>query len=169
LHTIEGNIAPLFDRLRIARSVAEPQALQNLDRAALQESVRRELTWLFNVRSPTPAGRFAEVELTAVDYGVPDFTAFSPQSGEDRQRLGKLLVRAVSAFEPRLKGVEIAVEAVNGAPQALLARLEATLVAGPLMVPLTLAIAIHGLGGADQVVEVHVLASFEPPPRPTVV
>lgn len=165
LHTVEGNVAPLFDRLRISRSAAEPQALQDLDHAGLQESVRREVTWLFNVRSPTPIARFAAVELTVVDYGVPDFTAFSPQSGEDRQRLGQLLTRAVAAFEPRLKGVQATVEMVEGAPQALLVRFEAVLAVGPLVIPITFAVAIRGVGGADQLVEIQVLDPVEPPYR----
>ncbi len=108
---IEGAVAPLFDRLRIAKSPNEPQPLLAMDLPELRESVRLELVRLFNVRSRTPEERYAEGELTVVDYGVPDFTAFSPQSGDDRARLAQGLARAVTAFEPRLRAVEAAVEA----------------------------------------------------------
>jgi predicted component of type VI protein secretion system len=47
-----------------------------------------------------------------VNYGLPDFTTLNPTSEGDRQRLGRLIVEAVRAFEPRLRNPLVEVKAM---------------------------------------------------------
>lgn len=120
---------PLFDRLvdRDPRLRREVRPLRTLDRRGLKESVRRELELLFNTRCSFPAHRFAGRELSVIDYGIPDFSTFSPRSFEDRERLAEVLRRAVEAFEPRLAQVRVRVEPFPGDDLALAGRVEALL------------------------------------------
>lgn len=148
----EGGLAPLFDRLRATKTPAEPQPLHVGDRQALAESVRRELEHLFNTRSPTPLGRYAEQPLTVIDYGIPDLLAFSPQDSADRGRLDALLAKAVGAFEPRLAQVRVAVEPA-GRPQELLVRLTAALLVGRQVEPAHFALTLTRQGCLVRVVD----------------
>jgi type VI secretion system lysozyme-like protein len=143
---IEGGRAPLFDRLRAARSPADPQFLRFGDRQAVAESVRGELEELFNTRSPTPASRYAEQPLTVVDYGIPDLLAFNPQDQSDQARLAVHLTRAIAAFEPRLTHVRATVEPVAGRPQELLVRLSAALVIERFLEPTSFAVTFTSKG-----------------------
>ncbi|NTW02055.1 MAG: type VI secretion system baseplate subunit TssE [Oscillochloris sp.] len=125
---VEGLPAPLFDRLRLAKTPNELQSLGMASRCEVAASVRWELEQLFNTRSPTPTQRYAEQMLTVIDYGIPDLLEFCPQNSAERYRLAVLLTKAVDAFEPRLTQVQIVVEPQEGKPQALLVQLEARLV-----------------------------------------
>ena len=100
--------APLFDRLCApAGSEAEPldarglrdddapviETLRSLGRVdrhdaqALRESLARELGLLLGTRSRLPLSRYAAEADTVLDWGLPDFTALSPRSGDDREAL----------------------------------------------------------------------------------
>jgi type VI secretion system protein ImpF len=130
---------PLFDRLvdRDPRLRREVRPLRTLDRRGLRESVRRELELLFNTRCPFPAHRLAGRERSVIDYGIPDFSTFSPRSFADRERLADLLRRAVEAFEPRLADVRVHVEPLPGEDLALCGRIEAVLLADPVPEPVS--------------------------------
>jgi type VI secretion system protein ImpF len=131
--------APLFDRLvdRDPRLRREVRPLRTLDRRGLRESVRRELELLFNTRCPFPAHRLAGRDLSVIDYGIPDFSAFSPRSFEDRERLADLLRRAVEAFEPRLARVQVRIEPVPGDDLALQGSIAALLLTEPVPEPVS--------------------------------
>ena len=94
---------PLFDRLvdRDPRLPHELRPTRTLDRRGLRESVRRELEQLFNTRCPFPAHRLPIRERSVIDYGVPDFSVFSPRSYDDRVHLAELLRRTFHR-RPRL-------------------------------------------------------------------
>jgi type VI secretion system protein ImpF len=127
---------PLFDRLvdRDPRLRREVRPMRTLDRRGLRESVRRELELLFNTRCPFPAHRLAGRAPSVIDYGIPDFSTFSPRSFEDRERLADLLRRA---FEPRLADVHVYVEPLPGEDLALSGRIEAVLLADPVPEPVS--------------------------------
>lgn len=80
---------------------------------ALKAALRRDLEWLLNsrrcIQQPDEAPDGATLALTesVYDFGVPDFTSLSLNSGKDRQRLTRMLEEAVALFEPRLQGVRI--------------------------------------------------------------
>lgn len=120
---------PLFDRLvdRDPRLRHELRPTRTLDRRGLRESVRRELEQLLNTRCPFPAHRLPIRERTVIDYGVPDFSVFSPRSFDDRARLADLLRRAIEAFEPRLIDVHVSLEPQPGNDLSLLGLIEARL------------------------------------------
>ncbi|MCP4352117.1 MAG: type VI secretion system baseplate subunit TssE [Desulfobacterales bacterium] len=101
--------ASLIDRLTDLHpeSKQEIQPLRTLNRRNLKASLRRDLSWLFNTRTPVPASVFDDKELTVLDYGIPDFGSYSPASHEDQGLLAKRITRAISAFEPRLRHVQI--------------------------------------------------------------
>jgi type VI secretion system lysozyme-like protein len=121
---------PLFDRLvdRDPFLRREVRPMRTLDRRGLKESVRRELEQLFNTRCPIPTHRLRLRERSVIDYGIPDFSTFSPRRFDDRTRLADVLRRAIEAFEPRLASVRVHVDAVGGDDMALVAVIEADLI-----------------------------------------
>lgn len=79
---------------------------------ALKAALRRDLEWLLNSRRciqqpEAPDGAALELTESVYDFGVPDFTNLSLNSGKDRQRLSRMLEEAITLFEPRLQGVRI--------------------------------------------------------------
>ena len=151
--------APLFDRLvdREPQIPAEPRPLRTLDPRGLRESVRRELERMLNTRSSLPVDRLAERdELTVLEYGIPDLSAFSAGNEDDQRLLMSLIARAVAAFEPRLRGVRVAFERLEDGQRSLLLRIDAELmrdeVAEPVSFPTlfglrTGTVEVGGVGG----------------------
>lgn len=132
--------APLFDRLvdREPQVPAEPRPLRTLDPRGLRESVRRELERMLNTRSSLPVDRLAGREdLTVLEYGIPDLSAFSAGNDDDQRLLMSLIARAVAAFEPRLRGVRVAFERLEDGQRSLLLRIDAELVAGEVAEPVS--------------------------------
>ena len=130
---------PLFDRLvdRDPRLRHEMRPTRTLDRRGLRESVRRELEQLFNTRCPFPAHRLPIRERTVIDYGVPDFSVFTPRSYDDRVRLAELLRRTIEAFEPRLIEVQVTLEPHPSNDRALLGTIEAKLLTDMVAEPVS--------------------------------
>jgi type VI secretion system lysozyme-like protein len=135
--------APLFDRLT--------GPVRSLDRAGLRESVRRELERLLNTRTPIPASQLTARTRTVVDYGIPDFSMFTPGNPDDRQRLADFLAGTIEAFEPRLRNVRVRVEEVQGERQLLRARLDADLRAETISEPISFPALIGLLPGTSEV------------------
>ncbi|HEY3568171.1 MAG TPA: type VI secretion system baseplate subunit TssE [Thermoanaerobaculia bacterium] len=134
--------APLFDRLvdREPQSPAEPRPLRTLDPRGLRESVRRELERMLNTRSSLPVDRLvARGELTVLEYGIPDLSAFSAGNEDDRRLLLQLVARAVAAFEPRLRGVRVGFESerLEEGRHALRLRIDADLVTDEVAEPVS--------------------------------
>lgn len=129
---VEGGRALLFERLAggdppAAREGARPFRVH--ETAALKESVRRELVRLLNTRSS--AGMDARGgEMSVLDYGVPDFTALSALSGDDRAKLAASVAQVIAAFEPRLRDVRVTAEGLRSNDRALILRLDAMLIVG---------------------------------------
>jgi len=132
--------APLFDRLvDLDPDVpAEPRPMRTLDPRGLRESVRRELERMLNTRSSLPVDRLDQrVELTVLEYGIPDLSAFSAGSEEDLVRLAGVVARAVAAFEPRLRRVRVTVDRLQDGFRALWLRIDADLVVGEVAEPIS--------------------------------
>lgn len=145
--------APLFDRLvdLDPRSFEEPRTLRTLDRKGLRESVRRELERLLNTRSSLPVDRLEErQDLTVLEYGIPDLSAFSAGSPEDQQRMVSIVARAVAAFEPRLREVRAVFERLDDTGRLVQVRIDAVLTVDEVSEPVTFP-ALLGLrtGGAQ--------------------
>lgn len=107
---------PLFDRLD---GPDGPAPVRMLDRHGLEHSVARELLRMLNRRAAPRLG----AALSVPDYGLPDWSALSPANPDDRLRLARDVVRAVRAFEPRLRAPSAQVELSALGQQALAVRL----------------------------------------------
>ncbi len=101
--------APLLDRLvdNNPKAAMEVRPLRALSEDRLKQAVLRDLSWLFNTRTPIPAEIYDEAELTTIDFGIPDFSAYSPENPDDIVVLVRRLYRAIAFFEPRLANVKI--------------------------------------------------------------
>jgi type VI secretion system lysozyme-like protein len=69
-----------------------------------------------------------EEERTVINYGIPDFTSLSPQSGNDRKLIADIISQTVAAYEPRLRNVRVNVEDYEENERTLQVTLEADLV-----------------------------------------
>jgi type VI secretion system protein ImpF len=132
--------APLFDRLTDLdpESAGELRPMRTLDRTGLRESVRRELGRLLNTRSSIPVDQLAQrPELTVLEYGIPDLSAYSAGNDDDQRLLAGVVARAVSAFEPRLRDVRVAVVRLDDDQRSLFLRIDAVLTADEVAEPVS--------------------------------
>ena len=107
-----GGRALLFERLvdTDPHNPKESQPLHVLTREELLKSVSRELGQLLNSRCPVPLKLIGEEERTVINYGIPDFTSLSPHNSDDRKLIASIIGQTITAFETRLRNVEVTVE-----------------------------------------------------------
>jgi len=119
-----------------------------LTRDRILESVRGELSRLLNTRCSETLEGLQGQERTVANYGLPDFFTLSPTKDGDRQRLARLIVEAVRAYEPRLRNplVDVAPDSSNG--RALRVTLSGMLVVEHLTEPVSFPLVIEERGGA---------------------
>jgi type VI secretion system protein ImpF len=110
---VRGSPVPLFDRLASVQG-ADGSRQQLLTPEQLEMSIGRELSRLMNTRSRLSPSEFAEGTGTAIDYGIPDISAFSPTSHPDLDLLQATIRQAIIQYEPRLK--DVTVKAFPSAP-----------------------------------------------------
>lgn len=116
----------------------ESRDLRVLSPQRLRESVRRDLTWLFNsvhLAAVRDLSGFPEAERSTLNYGLPDLSG-KPSSGLQAQALEKLIRRCIWDFEPRLVKQSVRVKLMQDknsfGPNALCLLIEAELWAQPL-------------------------------------
>ena len=126
----------------------------------LRESVRRDLTWLFNtpnLASVQDLSKYPEVESATVNFGIPDF-AGRPASSVDTATIIRLVRRAIWDFEPRLLKntvkVQVSVDPEAHNPNAMCFHIEAELWSQPLPVRLYLRTDLDFEDGDARVIEV---------------
>lgn len=109
-----------------------------LSPSRLRESVRRDLSWLFNtvnLASTHSLDAYPEVERSTLNYGLPDL-AGRTASSIDQLQLERLLRRAVWDFEPRLTRSAVRVKLIKDlgkmSHNAMCFEIEAELWAQPL-------------------------------------
>lgn len=151
----EGAPASLFERLvdHHPEETTEVQPFRMLNKAQLKASVREELGRLLNTRCPVPAHLLSERERSVIDYGIPDFSTFSAKSARDRTYLAWLLGRTISAYEPRLRQVQVSIEESQETPRALLVTIEAQLVIGTVTEPVSFPTLIQQKTGEAEVLD----------------
>lgn len=146
-----GARALLFERLvdqqPSQREEAEP--FRVLTRVGLRESVRREVERLLNTRCPFPDG-FLPGQRTVADYGLPDFSHLSPASDEDRFEMAGAIVRAIEAYEPRLRRVRVHIEPDTDNRNRGLGCIEAQLVMGEVLEPVSFPFHLRPLEGVAE-------------------
>jgi type VI secretion system protein ImpF len=145
-----GTRLPLFDRLVDAepRHHEEAQPRRVLTEAQVQASIARELARLLNTRCAETIGALGGQERTVVNYGLPDFFTLNPTSDGDRERLARLIVDAVRAYEPRLQSPVATVAQDPAQPRALRIVLAGMLMTENLMEPVSFPLLIEQRGGA---------------------
>jgi type VI secretion system lysozyme-like protein len=98
----------LFNRFDFRSDTGRPRARDALSTVA---SVIHEVTSLLNSRSPFSSQVCAALSRRSVaDYGLADFSHFSPLARQDAQCLANIIHDAISAHEPRLLLQDVVVE-----------------------------------------------------------
>jgi len=115
--------------LRTRRVRETPYTLQEL-----KQSVSRDIEALLNTRrellTELPPD-FQEVKHSLLTYGLPDFTAMSLNSHQDRKSIRREVESTLSMFEPRLRSIKVTVEGPNKFEHALHFRIDAMLLVEP--------------------------------------
>jgi type VI secretion system protein ImpF len=131
-----------------------------LSPARLRESVRRDLTWLFNtsnLATVADISDYPEIERSTVNFGIPDLAGRTASSVEPAA-LVRLLRRAILDFEPRLLRntvkVQVLVDPEQQNPNALSFGIEAELWSQPLPLRLYLRTELNLEDGEARVTEV---------------
>lgn len=139
----ETRLVPsLLDRLLddSPEASSEPASARMQDVRDLKAAVGRDLQALLNTRREAldelPSD-YAEVTRSLVNYGLPDFSALSVVSMDDRGRMARVLEEAIVLFEPRLERVQVTLEPPRTHDQALRFRVEALLRVRPSPEPVT--------------------------------
>ncbi len=101
----------------------------------LRRSVRRDLEALLNTRQTVLdwADDLEEVDLSLIDYGIPDLSGLNLGSAEARETFRALVEDRIRKLEPRFKSVEVRLLA-NSEPQdrTLRFKIDAWLHADPM-------------------------------------
>lgn len=74
------------------------------------QNVRRDLQDLLNTRKAPLTKTVANEPLlnsSLLNYGMPDFASFNPESSSDKKRLKKILEQLIATYEPRLQKVTV--------------------------------------------------------------
>lgn len=102
---VEASRVPLFDRLCMPQTASAVVRQQAGD--ALRASLHEDLHRLLNTRNGMTPAQFLETPVSVLQYGMPDLLARSAQSVDDLRLLSEVVLRAVTAFEPRLADVRV--------------------------------------------------------------
>lgn len=153
-----GARPPLLERLTDEYPLVpvERQPFRILNKNELRESVRREITWLLNTRSPIPQFMLEKQVPVTFNYGIPDlFTLFHPLSPEKELKLCSLLERTISAFEPRIKRTRVSFERYDTGTRSLTLRLDGTIVVENLVEQLSFTVVLfNNMHGKAEVSEI---------------
>lgn len=101
---------------------------------ALRMSVRRDLENLLNSRVQwhTWPESYHELELSLLNYGLPDFSVMVVDSTEGRDQLCRAVENTIRRFEPRFVDVEVSIPEVRETLERVLKlRIQALLYADP--------------------------------------
>ena len=120
----------------------------------LKLSVRRDLENLLNTRwrcvSWPP--NFDELELSLVNYGIPDFTGTSLGMTGTREEFRRVIETIIKTFEPRFKTVKvIALDNTEAIDRTLRFRIDALLHADPAPEPVVFDSALEPATGIFEV------------------
>ena len=133
---IPGAGAPLFERLADA-GISGSQDSRILNRAAIRESIIRDLSRLLNTRSPLFGPVPTHASHTVLNYGIPDFSALSPASADDAASLSVTIAERISRFEPRLSDVRVSLVQNPQSHNSLIGLIYANLFLGGVREPVS--------------------------------
>ena len=147
---IRGSALPLFDRLEQEGPESEGERRVE-DSDAVRESVRQELARLLNTRAARRGPLEPLVEGTVLDYGLPDFSALTPASEADRNRLARMVAARIAAHEPRLRDIRVEIGPDPASPRSVIGAIAAVLVIGTVFEPVTFQVGMD-LGARERAV-----------------
>ena len=133
----------------------EPPASRAKSLRLFKQAVRRDLEWLLNTRQladGVPPG-LKEVTSSLAAYGLPDFTTASASSAEDQDFVRRSIEEAIRVFEPRLRDVNVIVDAPRESERALRFRIDALLDVDPAPEPITFDTTLQLVNGEYKVHE----------------
>jgi len=120
----------------------------------LKQSVRRDLENLLNTRRrclPWPAA-FSELEVSLVNYGIPDFTGTSMSRKRQREEFRRTIERVIRIFEPRFKTVQVEMlDNAEPTDQTMRFRINALLHAEPAPEPVVFDSSLEPVSGTYEV------------------
>lgn len=137
-----GLLPSILDRLIDDRSELSqtPSSTNFGNLQQVRQAVTRDLEALLNTRREHVgdlAPEFVETRQSLALYGLPDFSALSLQSHQDRSRIRRALEQAIALFEPRLERVRVTLESPREHEQTLRFRIDAMLRVEPAPEPVT--------------------------------
>lgn len=148
----QGAPALLFERLAqpIDRQGASEASRRMHDAAGVRNSILRQLRSLLNTRVALDIDTLEGRERTTIDYGLPDLSAFPVGNSDAMARLARHIARTISVYEPRLQVQDVAIEALPGRRNALVARVAGSVKVGLMVEPVSFTIALgEELGETD--------------------
>jgi type VI secretion system protein ImpF len=126
----------------------------------MKSALKRDMEWLLNTRRCQVMEELddpGELAKSVLNYGLPDISSMSVQSGKDHNRILRQMEEAVEYFEPRLKNVRVSLRPVEKTSRTLRFTIDALLMIDPApeqirfdtVLELTSGdIAVQGEGGA---------------------
>lgn len=143
----------MFDRLIDTdhRETKESVSLRVHTEADVIHSIQRELSRLLNSRAPMRGTAQALAVDTVLDYGLADWSSFTPASTDDRRRLESILVKRISTYEPRLTSVSVILEHDPAFPLRLSGIIRAVVQLGKVGEAVTFPLAIDTNGAGVQI------------------
>ena len=100
----------------------------------MRAEVSRDLELLLNTRSEAARALpdiFKECRSSSLTFGIPDFSAYSLLSPQDRERIKRALEQAIALHEGRLTRVRVTLDPQRELDRALRFRIDAMLELGP--------------------------------------
>jgi type VI secretion system lysozyme-related protein len=151
---MQGSRVLLFDRLVDENPEAKKERVsyRMYDREGLRQSVQQELMRLLNTRR-AQSDVLDPAQATVLDYGLPDFSAFSAASTTDRQQLGRLLTAAITAFEPRLLHPHVDLSATESDQRSLDGVITGQLRIGEELEPVAFPVLLRRESGSVEILE----------------
>lgn len=146
----DKNVIPsILDRLTPGGPSRDGQSLRDL-----KEGVRRDLENLLNTRwrcASWPPD-LDQLEVSLVNYGLPDFTGTNFAADSDQHKLRSITEQIIRAFEPRFKHVTVSIQKnESDIDRTIRFRIEGVLYADPAPEPVVFNSTLEPTTGAFDV------------------
>lgn len=150
-------VVSIFNRL-LAGGPAPTGRARNTSLAELRVAVRNDLEALLNSRPRCigwPAD-LTELDVSSINYGIPDFASFDIASGTEREAFRAEVERIIQKFEPRFRSVSVTLlDNAEGDERTLRMRIEAVINIDPAPEPLIFDSSVEPTTQAVQVAARH--------------
>ncbi len=114
---------------------ADPPITRSESVRRMKSALKRDMEWLLNTRRSQimeeVQGETGELKRSLLNFGLPDISSMSVQSGKDHNRILRQMEEAVEYFEPRLRNVRVSLQPVNRVERRLRFVIEALLMIDP--------------------------------------